>query len=49
MVERRNTPNAIHFIKENENAIGSKLGGPPTPPASISWLAGWKEAASELT
>ena len=34
MVERRNPPDAIHFRKENENAIASKLGGPPTPPAS---------------
>ena len=35
MVERQNPPHAIHFTKENENAIASKLGGPPTPPASI--------------
>jgi len=36
MVERRNPPDAIHFIKENENAIASKLGGLPTPPASTA-------------
>ena len=36
MVERRNPPNAIHFTMENENAIASKLGGPPTPPASMA-------------
>ena len=51
MVERRNPPNAIHFTIENENAIASKLGGPPTPPASIifsilyniEFLPGWTE------
>ena len=34
MVERRNPPPSIHFTKEKENAIASKLAGPPTPPAS---------------
>ena len=34
MVERRNPPQATHFTIENENAIASKLGGHPTPPAS---------------
>ena len=34
MVERPKLGHAIHFTIENENAIASKLGGPPAPPAS---------------
>ena len=48
MVERRNPPNAIHFTMENENAIASKLGGPPTPPASTVKVEAWVGLAAGM-